>query len=80
MIDNTTAVAVINHMGTNHSNECNAIAIKIWFFFVKYNMWLAACHIPGKSNVVADRESRQFSKQEAEWMLNKDVLNKALRR
>ena len=78
MIDNTTAVAVINHMGTNHSNECNAIAIKIWSFCFKYNMWLTACHIPGKSNVVADRESRQFPKQDAEWMLNKDVLNKAL--
>jgi len=40
--------------------------------------WLTACHIPGKSNVIADRESRQFSKHDAEWMLNKDVLNKAL--
>jgi len=39
---------------------------------------LTACHIPGKSNVIADRESRQFSKHDAEWMLNKDVLNKAL--
>ena len=80
MVDNTTAVAAINHMGTNHSNECNAIAIKIWSFCFKYSIWLTACHIPGKSNVVADRESRQFSKQDAEWMLNKDILNKALGR
>ena len=29
MIDNTTAVAVINHMGTNHRNDCSSIAIKI---------------------------------------------------
>ena len=39
---------------------------------------MTACHIPGKSNVIADRESRQFSKQDAEWMINKDVLYKAL--
>ena len=44
MIDNTTAVAVINHMGTNHSNDCNSIAIKIWSFCFKHNMWLTACH------------------------------------
>ena len=41
---------------------------------------MTTCHIPGKSNVIADRESRQFSKQDAEWMINKDILNKALSR
>ena len=38
MIDNTTAIAVINHMGTNHSDDCNTIAIKIWYLCFKYNM------------------------------------------
>ena len=80
MIDNTTAVAVINHMGTSHSDDCNSIAIKLWSLCFQHNMWLTACHIPGKLNVVADKESRQFFKQDAEWMLNKDVLNKALLR
>ena len=29
-IDNTTAVAVINNMGTNHSVQCNKVALDIW--------------------------------------------------
>ena len=78
MIDNTITVAVINHMSTIHSNECSEIAINIWSFCLNYHMWLTACHIPGESNVVADRVSTQFSKQDAEWMLNKEVLNKGL--
>ena len=32
MVDNTTAVAVINHMGTNHSDDCNSAAVKLWTF------------------------------------------------
>ena len=28
-IDNTTAVAVINNMGTNHSVRCNKVALDI---------------------------------------------------
>ena len=75
MIDNT-AVAVINHMGTNHSSECNASVIKMQSFCVKYNMWVTACHIPRNSNGIADRESRQFSQRDDECMLNKDVPNK----
>ena len=29
-IDNTTAIAVINHMGTSHSWDCNNLAKRIW--------------------------------------------------
>ena len=29
-MDNTTAVAVINHMGTSHSEQLNALNNKIW--------------------------------------------------
>ena len=32
MIDNTTAVSVINNMRTCHSNKCNSTAVKIWEF------------------------------------------------
>ena len=32
MIDNTTAVAVINHMAINHCHNCNVLAIKIGNF------------------------------------------------
>ena len=66
MIDNTTAVAVINHMGTNHSHNYNVLATKFWNFCYENRIWITACHIPGEDNVEADRESRCFFKQDAE--------------
>ncbi len=39
---------------------------------------MTACHIPGKSNVVADDKSRNFDKEDAELMLDKQVLQSAL--
>ena len=30
MCDNTTAVNVINHMGTSHSDPCNSVVKEIW--------------------------------------------------
>ena len=30
MCDNTTAVNVINHMGTSHSDSCNSVGKEIW--------------------------------------------------
>ena len=80
MLDNTTAVAVINHMGTNHSHNCNTMAIKIWNFCYANQIWITACHIPGEYNVIADKESRIFYKQDAEWMLSKQCLINALSR
>ena len=78
MVDHTTAVAVINHMGTNHSDDCNSAVIKLLTFCFEHGVWLTACHIPGKSNVIADKESRDFQRQDAEWMLNPTILRKSL--
>ena len=78
VVDNTTAVAVIYHMGTNHSDGCNSAVIKLWTFCFEHGVWLTACHIPGKSNVIADKESRDFHRQDAEWMLNPTILRKSL--
>ena len=78
MIDNTTAVAVIQNMGTCHSDSCNSIVLEIWEFCISKNIWLTAAHIPGSCNIIADRESRNFRGQDTEWMLNPTLLNKAL--
>ena len=79
MIDNTTAVAVINNMGTCHSVDCHSIAVQIWEFSMLHNItWLTAAHIPGSSNVRADNESRHFLSQDREWMLNPSLLGRAL--
>lgn len=77
MIDNTTAVAVINNMGTYHSNLCNYIACEIWKFCETNSIWLTAAHIPGKENIIADQESRNKN-IDTEWMLNPKLLSKVL--
>jgi len=30
LTDSTTAIAVINHMGTSHSDPCNSLGKEIW--------------------------------------------------
>ena len=78
MIDNTSAVGMINKMGTCKNDACNALVFKIWNFCIKHNIWLTAAHIPGCHNVVANWESRNFSKQDAEWMLDPKILKSSL--
>ena len=58
-LDNTTAVAVINHMGTSHSEKLHALNNENWDWCVAPNLWTSAGHIAGKCNVEADQESRQ---------------------
>lgn len=77
LIDNTTAVSCINNMGTSHSEPCNEVTNKMWIWCMKHEIWISAAHIPGKMNVVADFESRQVN-WDAEWQLNKDLLQSAL--
>ncbi len=79
MTDNTTAVATINHMGTCHSEQCNAIGRDIWEWCIARSIWISAAHIPGKLNVQADLESRKINLG-AEWMLNPIYLHDALAR
>ena len=69
MVDNATAVCYIREMGGSRSPECNKVARDIWLWAKNRNIWLSAAHIPGKLNVSADAESRNF-KMETEWMLS----------
>ena len=77
-IDNTTAVAVINHMGTSHSEHLNELCKEIWDWCIARNLWITAGHIAGKANVEADLESRQ-NQTETEWMLNATLLSQSLK-
>ena len=76
MCDNTSAVNILNHMGTSHSDPCNELAKVIWEWCIKCNIWISIAHIPGKKNIVADLESRR-RQRESEWMLNKTSLCEA---
>lgn len=55
--DNTTAVSVINKMGTVRSPQCNNLARLIWQFFSDGNIWITCAHIPGLYNVESDLEN-----------------------
>ena len=77
MMDNTTAVACVSNMGTNHSIECNTVVRNIWSFCVERDIWVSAAYIPGVKNVEADVESRRLN-MDAEWKLNSDLLGCAL--
>ena len=76
---NTTAVNVINHMGTSHSDSCNSLAKEIWERCIAKDIWVSVAHIPGKQNLVADFESRR-KQRETEWRLNKAALQNVLLR
>ena len=78
-IDNTSAVAVINHMGTNHSDQLNTLTAEIWEWCIARNLWISAGHIAGKSNVEADQGSRQ-NETATEWMLDKTLLSQTLQK
>jgi hypothetical protein len=77
-LDNTTGVNIINHMGSSHSVHCNEICKTICEWCITKNIWLSAAYLPGKDNETADRES-QATDHSLEWMLDKDILNNALR-
>ena len=76
MVDNTTAVACVNKMGTSHSKHCNMITKQIWDFCIEKESgyWL---HVPGRENVVVDLESRKIN-YDTEWKLNTELLQQAL--
>ena len=77
-MDNTTAVSYINHMGGTKSHHCNALAKEMWEWSAERNIELSAAHLPGKDNVQADHESRNFNER-TEWKLDERVFKKVKR-
>ena len=78
LIDNTTAVSCINQMGTCHSEKLNCIVIEIWGWCIQHDVWLAAAHIPGAVNIIADQESRKIS-SDLEWALDIKIYKEAVK-
>ena len=76
-VDNTTAMNIINKMGSGHSDNCNSLVKQMWELCISKQIWISAAHIPGSLNFVADFESRHIAKA-SEWMLNGPELSKAL--
>lgn len=57
-IDNTTAVASINKMGSVRYKKLNEISRKIWDWCESRNIFIHASYISSSDNKIADRESR----------------------
>ena len=76
-MDNTTAVAYVNHMGGSKSLACDNVARQLWLWCAERNIWLSACHIPGRLNVIADTRSREFD-DSTEWSLDESLFTKAV--
>ena len=57
-LDNTTAVSYLNNLGGTHCLQLLHLAVAIWDWCEKRHLFLLAQHIPDKTNVEADTESR----------------------
>ena len=73
MINNTTVISYINSMG-GRSLACNQITRELWIWCANPRIWLSAVHIPGKENVLADKESRE-KRSDTEWKLNPELFD-----
>ena len=72
-LDNTTAVAYINRQGGTHSAQLCTLAIDIWQWAKRRNLFLYAVHLPGKLNVDADYLSRHV-RESGDWMLPRSTF------
>ena len=60
-------------MGGSHSAICNFLARETWFWCIDRNLWISAAHLPGTSNVAADKASHVFCDQ-TEWKLDETIF------
>ena len=60
--DSQVGVEIINKMWTTKSSTCDDIVNNIWLFYVKNKIRIAAAHVPGAENVIADYELRKIYK------------------
>ena len=56
-------------METSYSMDCHHLTVRIWEWAMKGNIQMTLAHIPGKQNVIADRESR-VCHVDSQWMLS----------
>lgn len=68
-IDNTTAIAYINRMGSIQFPELNRLSREIWMWCEHRNIFLFASYIKSSENTIADEQSR-ILEIETEWELN----------
>lgn len=77
-MDNTTAVAYVNHLGGTQSQLLTKKTKDLWTWCLGRGITLSAEYLPGVENVVADHQSRIVSTT-AEWMLDPHVCQALMR-
>ena len=60
-LDNTTAVAYINHLGGMKSHDLHSLAVNLWDWCLQRHLFVIASYIPGVDNTGADQLSRSDS-------------------
>ena len=55
------------------SLRCDSLTKEIWLWCMQREIWVSASHVPGKSNILADKASRQFH-DNTEWMPRQDLF------
>ena len=73
-MDNTTAVAYVNHLGGTRSTALAEKARQLWMWCLDRRITISAEYLPGENNVTADFQSRVLTSS-AEWKLNPAKFN-----
>lgn len=76
-IDNTTAIAYINKMGSIQFPELSDLSREIWEWCQERDIWIFASYIESAKNSIADGESRVLS-IETEWSLSNFAFQKII--
>lgn len=78
LFDNTSAVHILNKMGSSHTEVCDSLVQVIWIWpLPSQKPFGYPPLIPGKDNLDADRESREYDLQ-TEWKLATAIFNEIL--
>ena len=72
-LDNTTAIAYIDNKGGTRSPQLMTLALEMWDCCQERDILVIASHIPGRDNVSADKESREFTDM-SEWKLDPKII------
>lgn len=78
-VDNTTAIAYINRMGSVQFPKLNSLARTIWQWCESRNIYILASYIRSSDNVVADKASRKVH-VDTEWALANSKFQKIIKR
>ena len=78
-MDNTSAVAYVNHMGGTQSHKLSDAAKDLWTWWLNKGMTVSAEYLPGELNTTADFYSRSITGS-AEWKLDPYVFKQVARR